>query len=635
MPQSAGSGPEGGARSATTGAGQGQFSPDGRWWWNGAQWVAVPSVPTPGVTTQTPRRSRQNVARRLAIVAPALAIVTALVFVLDPEINSRAVFVNLSAALCALLTAWLLVLILVRFIRGRRSRTWAGVMLGLLVFESAASLGLNLYVDTKTASVLGPMQDYFAEIAEAVSLGDSVVARQAPTGVTMDTVAAQAWAARTQLAGLDVPADLAAYQSAIMNWAWTVTTDAHFVTTFHRWQNVPYAPEPFQLVMTTAQANAAVKASLGRIVTLTAFYDRAQAQHNRDGLRYIGARLDAQSYWLEAIYTSTDPAWLNANFRFVEPLDYYQDYSPTDIAPIAAVIHSWPRPRSWPNCRANGFAPCNIQHLQAPLTQWWRAAINPPNTQQAPSPEAASAVKQFEAIPPIDTTGAINLGGAGVGGYGQENVPPPAFAARCQAEGGMIGNPVYDRTASRVPTSEGGWTCRTHNSSCFDLLTYSGSEYRGGQPGCPEYGLKPTPLVKALAVAMPAPATAVPHAPVTQSWDGSYLTAPSTLTCHVSATTSDGTHFETTQSGQLPPTPFTVKGNSIVGSGAPVPINAAGQATQTVPTTGGSATVTITFVHDANGGVHYSGSVVATISTSVAGGKVDEQCSGPVSGSRS
>jgi hypothetical protein len=31
----------------------GYYSPDGQWWWNGSQWLAVPSGPPPRITSQS------------------------------------------------------------------------------------------------------------------------------------------------------------------------------------------------------------------------------------------------------------------------------------------------------------------------------------------------------------------------------------------------------------------------------------------------------------------------------------------------------------------------------------------------------------------------------------------------------
>jgi hypothetical protein len=55
-----------------------------------------------------------------------------------------------------------------------------------------------------------------------------------------------------------------------------------------------------------------------------------------------------------------------------------------------------------------------------------------------------------------------------------------------------------------------------------------------------------------------------------------------------------------------------------------------------VPVTGasGSATETVLFVHDANGGVHFSGSITAHVTVTSAGVVAKLACSGSLSGTR-
>jgi hypothetical protein len=264
----------------------------------------------------------------------------------------------------------------------------------------------------------------------------------------------------------------------------------------------------------------------------------------------------------------------------------------------------------------------------APLGVLWKAAINPPPTYGTPTSDLVAAAKQFDTIPPIDTSGGQNLGGPGVGGYGQENLAPPAFAAKCKAEGGVIGNPVYDRTKSRVPTSEGGWTCRTQGNRCFDLLTYSGGEYRGGESACPEQGLRPAPLIPAGGGGKPVPTKAPSRGPAASTWDGTWTSAPSTVTCDVTGTLPDGTPVNQHVSQSGPPVTFVVSGDTVQG-GTHIPPG--GHVQLSVPAGSGTVTLSVTFVHDANGGAHYSGTINLD---AVVSGDIKEHCSGAVSGTR-
>ena len=602
------------------------------------QWVPVPATAAlPPVTITASavpkRRKKRRTVRRLSVVSVTFALLTALTVLSDSDINSRTLLVPTFGVITAISTAWLLVLVTVRFFVHQRSKLWTGVLLVVLALDAALVGSLNAYADSSTVATTSVIQDYYAQVADAVSLGNAVSAGHAPAGITFTTVQAQAQAAESALAALDVPAELADYRSSVLLWADLVAGDAGLEPSINGWINVPLTPDPFDLTMTTDQADAAVAKSLQQIETLNIFGDRADAVKNLEGRRYIGARLDAQSYWLEAIYTSADPNWIEAHLQFVEPITYYQPPSVLGaMMPVASQTRSWPPPRHWPNCNPSGFAGCNIPRIQGPLGEIWRGSLAMQNTYTAPTSGVSALEKQFETIPGIDTSGGQNLGGAGAG-YENTNPPPPAFADKCKAEGGTFGGSIYNRTQSRVPTSESGWTCQTPGSKCFDLLTYSGSEYQGGQSGCPEQGLIPTRPINIFrngGGGTSAPGSS-PSAPSSPSWDGTYTTTPFTVTCHLTAPGSgSGPPVDITQSRAGPVATFTVSNNTITPGG--VNISPAGQATFSVPVPGEGAVIeNLTFAHDANGGAHFSGT--ASYSPPLPDGAT-MTCSGSVSGMR-
>jgi hypothetical protein len=120
-------------------------------------------------------------------------------------------------------------------------------------------------------------------------------------------------------------------------------------------------------------------------------------------------------------------------------------------------------------------------------------------------------------------------------GSGQ-TVPVPSrlqsFAADCRASGGSAGTtsetpPLMDR----VPTTEGGWTCKQPATTCVSLLTYSGSEYQGGASGCTQKGLGPEAVASPTPNDSPAPPETPPAAPTPQCSAG-YTYNPATGLCH-------------------------------------------------------------------------------------------------------
>jgi hypothetical protein len=617
---------------------QGQYSADGQWWWNGAQWMAVQAAP---VAPNKPRKVKRMV-RRLTVWALVSVALTVANYFFWPQATARALFVNFFASFALLFTVWLVVLVTVRIIRGSRSKTWAGFALGVLLLEAVLSAGLNFNTDAKTEATTPVLLSYYAEVADAVSLGNLVQANAAPTGVTYATVKAQTDGVQNELATLDVPASLAAYAAAIYDWANTISNTAKYSVFWDN--NVPYQPDPISLPMTAEGANAATTTAMAQIATLTAYDQYARKNNNKEGERFIGARLNAQAYWLQAIYTSSDPRWPSAQLRFLEPIDNYPVLQAVAAgAGLGPSGKTWPHPRHWADCSRNqhGFVACNIPQALTPLAVVWKADINPSNTYTTPTVNVAAAQKQFATIPPIDGSQGKPITGVGSGQDTTNAFPPASFVSQCTAQGGHLGNPVYDRSVSRVPTSEGGWTCRTKNDRCFDLLTYSGSEYKGdgavlnnGSASCPQMGLKPTPVIP-VSANKPAPARTPLPAPGSSSWDGTYTVLPSSLSCSGSATAPDGTISPISQNFPIPGNTFTVRGNVIQGSGS-VPISAGGQASQVVPVTGatGSVTAALSFVHDANGGAHFTGTLREDVSTTTAAGSAKLTCSGSVSGTR-
>lgn len=69
------------------------------------------------------------------------------------------------------------------------------------------------------------------------------------------------------------------------------------------------------------------------------------------------------------------------------------------------------------------------------------------------------------------------------------------FFDQCHARGGIVAGGVV---MSRLPNTESGYTCQYKYKSptwgenpCWDLLTFSGGRYMGGNTGCPEWNLVP------------------------------------------------------------------------------------------------------------------------------------------------
>ncbi len=119
------------------------------------------------------------------------------------------------------------------------------------------------------------------------------------------------------------------------------------------------------------------------------------------------------------------------------------------------------------------------------------------------------------------------------------------FYDGCAGKGGIVGGAGTVKVG--LPTTESGYTCEYKNNgnSCWDMLTYSGGRYMGGNADCPEENLIPAAPAKEPVKTTKAPAkttapaatgkaTPKPSAPAPSSatgiWDGAY-SASCTMNC--------------------------------------------------------------------------------------------------------
>src|SRR5579859_7538475 len=229
-------------------AAQGQYSPDGKWWWNGVQWVSVPekvaATPTPAPASPAvasavrvahviggggKKRKRKSAVQTLATLAVTFAVIAALCFVATPNVAAGAFVGTLSFAAAGVTTLILLALLVVRFIRGQRRPSWLVLMAALLALEAVLVGGVDAYAASQVAPVTSVLQDYYADVADAVSVGNAISAGQAPADATFAEVYANAEAIweGTFSTNLGVPGQLLSYGNSIHAWA-NVVAEAAF-----------------------------------------------------------------------------------------------------------------------------------------------------------------------------------------------------------------------------------------------------------------------------------------------------------------------------------------------------------------------------------------------------------------------
>src|SRR5258708_34642933 len=207
---------------------QSSLSADGVWRWDGTQWqpasgssVASTLVPPIAATAvavipgSDRKKRKRGLIGRFAVPAVIFAVIAGGSFIALPSSPVRMIWVALFSAFSGFFALCLLLTFLVRFGRGQRRKSWAVAVAVVFAVEALLVGGLNAYADSKTTSVTALVQDYYAEVAVAVSLGDATSAGHAPPGVTMATVQAQAHTADKRLREVDPPAELPGYTSSV------------------------------------------------------------------------------------------------------------------------------------------------------------------------------------------------------------------------------------------------------------------------------------------------------------------------------------------------------------------------------------------------------------------------------------
>jgi hypothetical protein len=542
---------------------------------------------------------------RLVRLALMFGILAALSFVAIPMALPRAITVIALSAISGFSGLWLLGIVVVRGIRGRRRRSWAVAAVVVVAIQVLLVDGLNVVADSKATSTTALVQDSHAEVAAAVSLGDAIQQGRAPSGVTFANVQSQASAAASRLTNLDVPGQLADYTSSVKAWADDVVAASIRAQAGTPWQGVPHTPSPFQVDLTSGQASAAFATSLQQIAVLIQFGDRAVAVQDLAAMRYVGARLNAQSYWLEGIYTSADPNVIAAQLHFIEPVNG---------AASAVVADGDPgrTPRRVPTCSRGVCLP----RVRGALGGLWNSMTGAALACAAAGGKFVSGgqhngtcmtpidqqwpTASDQLLPMINASGGQPIGGAGAGVGPGVTVPVPprlqAFRTSCQAQGGTTGNTIF--VTERMPTTEGGWGCQI--GRCWNYLTYSGTVYKGGEPGCPEQGLLPRPFgpVGGIVSQLGGFITErIPTPPPT--WDGTYNLQQLPMTCDVVGTPAYGPALRLAASQAMSSATLPIRGNSVVSPSGPVPIDSNNHATYWFPIgTTGPITARMTVTYD-------------------------------------
>jgi hypothetical protein len=267
------------------------------------------------------RSQDSDVHRQLLTAAVLVTLFVAPAFFVIPIPPLRAVVVIGLSAIAVFLTIALAVVLLVDLLKRPKKRLSWALIIGMALVLAAQTIsiaGLNNYADGQVVAGTALIQVDYAQVAVSVAQGDAVAAGHAPAGVTYASIASADEKVVSELMTFNTPGELLDYAGQVSAWASQVDSTALGAETGGQWQNVSIAPDPFQLTMTSDQANSAYTASAQEIASLISFGGYALTSKDQDGFLWVGARIAAQDYWLDGVYASADANWIEANLHFIE-----------------------------------------------------------------------------------------------------------------------------------------------------------------------------------------------------------------------------------------------------------------------------------------------------------------------------
>ncbi|MFH1078266.1 MAG: zinc-ribbon domain-containing protein [Patescibacteria group bacterium] len=416
----------------------------------------------------------------------------------------------------------------------------------------------------------------------------------------------------------EVPDMLKDYRAAVADWTMSASTATK---TLDDWKNLPESPKRFKIAMSERWSKIFFARSVDQILELKEFGDRAIRRNDRETMLYISAKLLVQKHWLDGLSQAEtklfgyaiQPAYAAETATSPNNICFERDGKTTcldDVLPMVNDLYKSSKDFAFGGKDAAKTWETNWETTKPVMTviadtahelEAYAAVIV---TDAPPKPKKPSAPIPQPVPPPAapeGSTGGTTEPSAPAGSEiaGQKPVAVPAgitqgqpdpvsnataakrdavqaFFEECHGKGGIVGG---TGSVTRIPTSESGYTCQYRDGTdpCWDLLTYSGSRYLGGNPGCPEYRLLPVNILpeskkaQAEAEATTLNSTAGPTAatdisppppegwtstePDTQAgdtWDGTYQV-------NQSASCSGDASAQLSQSGT-----FTVKNNVMI-----------------------------------------------------------------------
>ena len=339
------------------------------------------------------------------------------------------------------------------------------------------------------------IQESLAEVAAAKEVGDILTAKKSdvPGYFNWENARKVADDMAKQIDDLD-RYRLNEYKKVVIAWSERISQAAQDQIT---WQDVPAGPADFKIKLKKDAASELFARSLAKVDELARFGDYAVERKDKETMRYIAARLLVQRHWLNGL-ARYEEVGMFAGLTF--PSDVYaasQDictFSKKD-SPICAFEMN--KQLNEISVKINNLlvAATNYTWGRADAKEKWLEAskqiidlIEEQGVLSRNTPEEVADIMKKEGILP-----------GGSNELKEESKQPPklqAFEEACSAKGGTLKETAPNEVG--LPALEHGYHCyfQEEQKNCWNFLTYSGSDFAGGEAGCEKHNLLPYAMAK-------------------------------------------------------------------------------------------------------------------------------------------
>lgn len=320
-------------------------------------------------------------------------------------------------------------------------------------------------------------RDVAGEIVAAKLIGDALVQNTVPpTGFTLEQVNSAEKIEKSTLTNIKTTSRLADYKIVVGAWA-----DQIAAGNAQNWKDIPSEPAQFNIKINDPRLKDSLLEAIGDAATLKEAGDSAIANKDREGMRFVAAKLIVLDHWLSSLETAQPASFLS----LVRPA-----YAASFNRNVCVTYYAYVNGQRIVTKGCFGQVRDDIHNASNTAGKLYTSRLPQQYTAtEAPTSETNPWNSAWQNFPPAATPeGGVGIT-QGVPSTPQISPRLQAFYNECRAKGGTTA--VATSIKERIPTTESGTTCQypVGGNSCWDYLTASGGRYMGGNAGCPELGL--------------------------------------------------------------------------------------------------------------------------------------------------